>query len=87
MCQKNDLNGNAMRQRRRRQRIYEASGDAWLFTHCRECGASITPSFRRGFCARATGKKCRTLFFKKVQVPTLCRLTLLDQALSTAVLQ
>lgn len=76
---------NAERQRQLRiRRRYEATGEAWLYTHCRECGTSIRPSFRRGFCP---GGKCRKLFLRRVQVPRVCRLTLLDQNLSTAVLQ
>lgn len=75
---------NAERQRQLRiRRRYEASGEAWLFTQCRECGTSIRPSFCRGFCP---GGKCRKLFSRRVQVPRVCRLTLLDQNLSTAVL-
>ena len=86
MCLKNGLKSNALRQRRHRQRLYEASGDAFLFTECHECGRSITPSFRRGFCSRNTGRSCHKNFFKKVQVSTVCKLTLLDQRLSMAVL-
>lgn len=86
VCSKSDLKSNAIRQRRHRQRIYEASGEAFLFTTCRECGKPIEPSFKRGFCPRSTGRTCRKNFFKKVQVLTVCRLTLLDHRLSTAVL-
>ena len=86
VCSKIKLKCNALRQRRRRQRLYEASGDAFLFIVCRECGRPIEPSFKRGFCPRSTGRTCREKFFKKVQVPTVCRLTLTDQRLSTAVL-
>lgn len=87
MCLKNDPECNALRQRRFRiRRRFESTGEAWLFTHCRECGAPIEPSFRRGFCPRATGRKCRKKFFEKVQVPTVVRVTLADQSLSEAVL-
>lgn len=86
MCSKINLKCNASRQRRRRQRLYEASGDAFLFIVCRECGRPIEPSFKRGFCPRSTGRACRKNFFKTVQVPTVCGLTLLDQTLSAAVL-
>jgi hypothetical protein len=51
---------------------YEASGDAFLFTECRECGASIKPSYKRGFCAN--DGKCRDAFFKKVQVRGFVRI-------------
>lgn len=56
---------------------------AGVYSACRECGAPITPSLCRHFCK---GGKCRRKFFSKVQVPTVCRLTLLDQTLSEAVL-
>jgi len=39
---------------------------AVLFSECRECGASIKPSYKRGFCAN--DGKCRDAFFKNVQV-------------------
>jgi hypothetical protein len=45
---------------------------AVLFTLCRECGASIKPSYKRGFCAN--GGKCRDAFFKKVQVRGFVRI-------------
>ena len=38
-----------------------------LHQACRECGRPIKPSYVRQFCP---GGKCRTAFFKKVQVTT-----------------
>jgi hypothetical protein len=88
VCLRNDLKYNAARQRRLRiRRRFEASGDAWLFTHCRECGAPIEPSFSRGFCPRKTGKQCRKNFFKKIQVLTVVPVTFADRNLSEAVLR
>jgi hypothetical protein len=58
----------AVRQRRYRQRCWERSGEAYLYTECRYCGAPIKPSYRRGFCPASTGRKCRKEFFKAVQV-------------------
>jgi hypothetical protein len=45
---------------------------AVLFVECRECGASIKPSYKRGFCAN--DGKCRDAFFKKVQVRGFVRI-------------
>jgi hypothetical protein len=48
----------------KRQQL-QASGEAFLFTECRECGKPIEDSYTRGFCP---GGACRKAFFKKVQV-------------------
>lgn len=87
MSSKSEPKSNAERQRRYRQRQYEATGNAWLFTACRECGAPIAPSFKRGFCKGNTGKKCRSKFFKKVQVRGWVPITFADRRLSEAVTQ
>jgi hypothetical protein len=77
-------NGNAERQHRLRiRRAFEASGKAFLYLECRECGKPIKPSFQRGFCP---GGACREAFFKKVQVLTVVRLTSVDKAVSERVL-
>ncbi len=88
MCLKTDLkmsqSPDAVRQRRSRaRRMFENSGDAFLYVACRECDAPIKPSFRRGFCH---GGHCRKQFFKKVQVQSVIALTFADQSLSEAVL-
>jgi hypothetical protein len=75
---------NALRQRRYRLRKqYEASGNANLYVACRECDAAIKPSYRRGFCP---GGACRKLFYKKVQVTHVCRVTRAAAQLSEAIL-
>jgi hypothetical protein len=75
---------NALRQRRYRLRKqYEASGNANLYVACQECDAAIKPSYRRGFCP---GGGCRKLFYKKVQVTRVCRITRADALLSEAIL-
>lgn len=74
----------AIRKRRSRiRKLFEASGSAFLYVECRECGKPIKPSFKRGFCPGGT---CREAFFKKVQVPTVVRLTAEDKQLSERVL-
>jgi len=86
VCLKSEPKSNALRQRRLRiRRRFEATGEAWLFTHCRECGAPIEPSFSRGFCPRTTGRACRKEFFKKVQVRGWLTITFADRSLSQAV--
>jgi hypothetical protein len=76
---------DAIRQRRSRvRRLFENSGNAFLYVACRECDAPIKPSFQRGFCP---GGHCRKQFFKKIQVPTVIALTFADQSLSEAVLR
>jgi hypothetical protein len=79
---------NAERQRRLRiRRRFEATGEAWLYTQCRECGEPIEPSFARGFCPRSTGRVCRkNFFFKRVQVRGWMPVTSADRSLSRAVL-
>lgn len=74
----------ALRQRRYRQRCWERSGEAWLFVVCRQCGAPIKPSYKRGFCP---GGKCRTEFFELVQVPNVVRITWEMHNISTRVLE
>jgi hypothetical protein len=77
-------NRNAAKQRAyrlRRQKKERPFVD--IHSACRECGTAITPSMCRHFCK---GGRCRRRFFNRVQVLTVCRLTVLDQSLSTAVL-
>ena len=77
-------NSNALRQRRYRLRKQnKASGGANLHTACRECGKAIKPSYCRTFCP---GGGCRKLFYKKVQVTHVCRITRADAQLSEAIL-
>src|SRR5438270_1478251 len=40
------------RYRLRKQRQWEASGEAFLYINCRFCGEAIKPSYSRGFCPR-----------------------------------
>jgi hypothetical protein len=75
---------NALRQRRYRLRKqYEESGNANLYVVCRECEAAIKPSYHRGFCP---GGACRKLFYKRVQVTHVCRITRAAAQLSEAIL-
>jgi hypothetical protein len=62
----------AVKQRRYRlRREFETSGKAPLYTHCRECGAPIKHSYRRGFCL---GGSCKRAFFRKVQVTQVVKI-------------
>jgi hypothetical protein len=62
--------------RHRGRKLLKASGEACLYTHCRECARPIEPSYLRGFCPRTVlaedGKpeqrQCRKNFFARVQV-------------------
>jgi hypothetical protein len=54
--------------RHRARKLLKSSGEAWLYTHCRECERPIEPSYLRGFCPRGTGRQCRKNFFARVQV-------------------
>lgn len=85
MFSKKAPKSNAERQRQFRQREYEAKGDAWLFTACRECGKPIAPSFKRGFCPGNSGKNCREKFFKKIQVRSWFPITFADRSLSAEI--
>jgi hypothetical protein len=68
---------------RKQQRVWEASGNAWLFIECRECGKPIKPSFQRGFCP---GGQCNQAFFEKVQVPIVIYLDAQAKQVSERVL-
>jgi hypothetical protein len=68
---------------RKQQRAWEATGEAWLFTECRECGKSIKASYRRGFCP---GGSCKKAFFEKVQVPQVLYLDTQTRDISVRVL-
>jgi hypothetical protein len=69
--------------RHRARKLLETSGEAKLYTHCRECARPIEPSFLRAFCPRIVlaedGKpeqrQCRKNFFARVQV---CRFDPID---------
>jgi hypothetical protein len=76
----------AVRQRRSRaRRMYEASGDAYLFTNCRQCDAPIKPSFSRGFCP---GGACRKRFFRDdVRVARVVPITRVMARTSESVLE
>jgi hypothetical protein len=75
---------NALRQRRYRLRKqYEASGNANLYVVCRECDATIKPSYCRGFCP---GGSCRKRYYTRVQVTCVCRVTRSAAQLSEAIL-
>jgi len=76
----------AIRQRRSRaRRMYEASGDAYLFTNCRQCDAPIKPSFSRGFCP---GGACRKRFFHDdVRVTRVVPITQATARVSESVLE
>jgi len=71
---------NAEKQRRYRLAQQQRAG-LTLHKNCRECGAPIKPSCKRGFCAN--DEKCRKAFFKKVQVAHLIPLDRQSKELSS----
>ena len=68
---------------RKQQQAWEATGEAWLYIECRECGKAIKPSYRRGFCP---GGQCREAFFEKTQVPQVIYLDAQAKKISEHVL-
>jgi hypothetical protein len=72
------------RYRLKKQRDFQGSGEAFLYTECLHCAKKIKPtfSFSRGFCA---GGQCRKEYRKAVPIHRVVPIFGIDRRVSTQV--